>query len=140
MSSGIKVSTSGDVTQADLTQLAVSSDIPNLMVLDGQQPPHAGMTSDSILTNLAAPTSYVLLTIPHGLGYIPATMLNWSNLNRTSYGTGILSLSPLGDCYYIGDADANNFYITFYKIAASTFDTTNQYWNFRYYIFTTPLQ
>lgn len=139
MSSGIKVSSSGDVLKADITDLAVSSDIPNLMVLDGQDPPHAGTTSDNILTNLAPGTTYTLLTIAHGLGYIPATMLNWANLNRTSYGTGILSLSPLGDCFYIGDADATNFYLRFVKTLASTQDTTNQAWNFRYYIFTTPL-
>lgn len=138
MSSGIKVTSSGDVKTANITQLAVSSDIPNLMVLDGQQPPHSGTLTDNIVGDTDPGTTRVLLTIPHGLGFIPSNMLNWANLNRTSYGTGILSLSPLGDCFYIGDADANNFYITFNKTLSSTFDTTGQYWNFRYYIFTTP--
>ncbi len=138
MSGGIKISISGDVATAGVLQQAVSSDTPNLMILDGQQPPHAGLVSDTITTNLPVNTTYKVLTIPHGLGFIPSNLLSWSDLNRTSFGNGILSLDGPGNTYYFADADATNFYITFVKNSISAFDTTGQAWNFRYYIFCTP--
>ena len=139
MNSGIKISTSGDVTQASILQQAVSSDIPNLMVLDGQQPPHYGNADYTFASNPVVGTQFNVVTVPHGLGFIPASAFDWSNLNGTLYGTGRLDLIAGGFASFRGYADATNFLIDFIRTNdASAVDLTGEAWLFRYYIFCTP--
>jgi hypothetical protein len=138
--SGIKISTSGDVFQSSPNQLAVSSDYPNLMILDSQQPPHFGNTEYTFTTNPAAGTQFNILTIPHGFGFIPANVMDWSDINGAHYGTGRLDLDVTGFASIRGYANADNFLIDFIRLSTDMLhiDLTGQTWKLRYYIFCRP--
>lgn len=138
--SGLKISTSGDVNQSSPNQLAVSSEYPNMMVLDGQQPPHYGHLQYTFQTNPPVNTQFNILTIPHGFDFIPASTMDWSDVNGAHYGTGRLDLNSGGFASIRAYSNSENFLIDFVRLVTDPFtvDLSGQVWNLRYYIFCTP--
>lgn len=138
MNAGIKVSLdSNDATKAELSGLAVDSDVANLQVLVGQEPPHYGNASSSFTGNVGAGT-YNIISVSHGFGFKPASIMNWKNLANNNYGTGRIDLDAQADAYYISYATSTAFFIDFVKTGSSAFDTTGTSYTFRYYIFASP--
>lgn len=156
---GIKVMKPGhDATDNDFHDIAYSSDDIHINVKVNQTPQHYGVVSYTFTAAppdpaLNATTNTMLTTIPHGLGYVPASSVfalitapdNGNNmipqgsyyplpvtLNLASAG---VSFSKLG---YYCDSQNMVIYYSVTKNANASQDPTGLAITFKYYIFASP--
>jgi hypothetical protein len=143
---GIKIVTGSDVQNAKPREFSVNSDIP-LWICDlKKKPKHFGLLKASI-ASIAPFSQRTLLSVTHGYMKTPSFITEWNYPAGTSpllgtnqtYGIGSLEAFTAGGLMtYRAILSPTQFKI----IADNTSNSgtvTNQYVEFRYYIFAPPL-
>lgn len=142
---GLKISLPGvDVKTATPEQCSVHSSFDSFKVQTEVATPNLGNVKVTFIDNPPNPQTFPVLTVPHNLGFKPATFMFYditgSSQNLSSdVGTFFFLDSNQATCFQI-TADTQNMYITFvltidFILNYGTYPLVGNYFSFRYYIF-----